>query len=161
MVSTEECRGLIEKCREEHNKFWLSIFSKHGYSLMEEDNTKGDYYETPPDDNNLEGIAVGEERINKKLIFWKEKDINGIVMGEIEHENEHRKKSYRTRFYAIGKAFNYFNDLYKSQKESKIRKLLRFGKEKTLYEITEKIKIREKDYHVMLILPEREFQELV
>jgi hypothetical protein len=161
MISAEEYKELIEECRAEYKKFWLRKFGRHGYSEMEEDNKEEKWYETLPDDSRLGGFAVGESRIRKKLVFWKEKELDGVVVGEIERENEYRKKSYHTKFFTIGKAYNYFNKLYQNQKISPIRKFFRELAGNSLGTINEKIVIMEKEYDVMCILSDKKFRRLL
>ena len=74
---------------------------------------------------------------------------------------EYNKKSHKTKFYAIGKACDYFNSLYKNRKESGLRKLLKFGKEKTLFFAGDKIKINEKEYDAQIILSDKEFRRIL
>ncbi len=163
----EESRKLTEELEENSKKFWLKQFAKHGYSKIEEDNNPEEWYETSPDNlpDNPEWVFVakGRERISKKLIFWKEKGKDGIVEGGIEHENECRKKNYWTNWYSIGTALHYFNDLYKNQKESRLRKFLRFGKEKKLFAscLLETITVNGKKYGAQMIISEKGFENIL
>ena len=161
MVSREECIRLIEECNEFHKKSWFDRLAKYGYSVMEEDNTEGEISETPPDNPQLNGFAIGESRIRKKLIFWKEKGLDGLVIGDIEHENEYGKRSYHTKFYTIGAAYDYFNNLYKNIKEPAIRKFFRFGKKKELYGTWNPININGKEYQSRIILDDKKLYKLL
>lgn len=161
----EETKRLLNELKKENKKFWLSRFSKHGYSTMEKDSNKDDWEETFPENPQLEGFAVAEQRIAEKLIFWKEKEIDGIIMADYEFKNEYNETSYSTRFYSIGPAYDYFNELYKNKKESLIKKLMRFGRKKELAmvcpDIIGRMNIKGKKYGVTWILSNKEFCNLL
>lgn len=152
-MENKKVHGLVKHYVEVEKRCWSAPLVKQDYSEIEEDLT---------DDGQWHGKYPDEFRPLGKVAFWKQKGIDGIVVRHVKFYSDSGCTGHGTGVNAIGNAYNYFNELYKSnQKEhSLIKKLLGHKKEELIAE-KEKIKINDKEFDSMRIYDIMEFYDLI
>ncbi len=88
---------------------WEDLLKTHGYSYVEEDLTSTGQW---PSERN-------ESRDFGKVAFWKERDLDGIIISEIKFCSEGGNIVDSTTINTLGDSNNYFKELgYKDFREN-------------------------------------------